>query len=322
MKHSIRIKSIETLPENFNDFRDNLSNQLGALFGADASASIKSTIKHSMNAQLHQDNVLTWAAVRDDGKTVGLLFMALHGCHAKITLLSILPDYRNRQIETRLMEKAINTVRQSGITTILFEMGLDDVWELDEIQGIQVIPRIMMRVPASDLAAKKQDAANLTRPIDKEHLSAVAVSIVRAYQNHPDSIIYRDVRENSEAAETLEQAMKGNFGQTYPQWMRMIWDGRLCRGGVIATRLFPETVFILQLFVYPEYQRQGNGSMLLAEVANAIEAKTPGDNIVLCVSEDNPAQHLYTKLGFKPVYKTLAYFWENIEGERISSGNR
>ena len=108
----------------------------------------------------------------------------------------------------------------------------------------------------------------------------------------------------------VEQAMAGNFGQTNPQWMRMIWDGKQCRGGVLATRLFPDTVFILQLFVHSEYQRQGNGRILLTALAKAVETEAPGNNLVLCVSADNPARHLYAQLGFKPFYETSVYLWE------------
>lgn len=310
MKKNLIIKTIDALPENFQAFRDSLSLKIGTLYGTDAAMSIKSSFKRVMNAQIHQENVLSWSARYKAGKTVGLLIMVLQGDRAKITMLDILPEYRNEPIEIYLLEEAIKSVQHAGIATILFDTALDDAYKLDQILGFKKFPRIMMRIPALELAQKKQDETVLTQPLDAEHLPYAATCIVDAYHNHPDGLIYREVRDKIEACNMLKMAMTGRFGDTDPQWMRMIWNEKHCKGGIVATRLFPETVFILQVFVDAAYHRQGFGRILLVELAKAVEKKAPGDTIVLCVSADNPARHLYANLGFSPFYTPSVYLWE------------
>lgn len=319
MKTCVHINAIDTLPENFTEFQNSIRTRVNFLYGVDAAQFVQTQLRRNVSGQIHRSDMLTWAAVDDGGTTVGLLAAALDGERARVVMFHVLPRHRGQGIEERMMTAAIESMDRAGIHAVLCDTLLDEA-PLDSgiMEGLQAYPRIMMRAPVAAMTGKQVGAASMTSPIREEQVNAIADCIISAYENHPDGHLYCEVREKTEAALMVKSAMNGAYGQTSVQWMRALWNGSQCQGGIIGTRLFPHTVFVLQIFVRPEYQGQGRGKLLFRELAGAVESGTSGSDFVLCVSADNPAVRLYAKLGFLPLYTTTAYLWEKFSGQERS----
>ncbi|MCK5862614.1 MAG: GNAT family N-acetyltransferase [Candidatus Hydrogenedentes bacterium] len=307
---AIDIQNIDTLPDNFLTFQTSISKRLNELYGEDAAQSFQANARHTLGEQLRRDNILAWAAVRENKQAVGLLSIALNGDRARVSLLYILPKYRAQKTEKLLINHAITVLKEVGVISVLCDTALGDDIKLEELPGLQAFPRIMMRMPAASLAIQNTCNKISSIPLQEKHINEVASCILHTYKNHPDGVLYQEIRKKNEAITMLEQVMQGIYGQSSPQWVRTLWMDQHCQGGIIGTRLFPKTVFVLQLFVHPHYQQQGKGKLLLTELAQKVEIECPGNMLVLCVSADNPAQHLYKRLGFQPFYNTTAYLWE------------
>ena len=316
MKTCVHIDAIDTLPDNFSEFQDSIRTRVNFLYGVDAAQFVQTQLRHNVSGQIHRSDMLTWAALGDRGDTVGLLIAALNGDRARVVMLHVLPGHFGQGIEGQLMIAAIEFMQKAGIQTVLCDTLLDEApLEPDIMEGLKAYPRIMMRAPVAAMTGKQVGVAPMTSPIREEQVNAIADCIISAYENHPDGYLYREVREKTEAALMIKSAMNGAYGQTSVQWMRALWNGTQCQGGIIGTRLFPHTVFVLQIFVCPECQGQGKGKLLFRELAGAVESGTSGNDFVLCVSADNPAVILYAKLGFVPLYTTTAYLWQKSNGE-------
>jgi ribosomal protein S18 acetylase RimI-like enzyme len=311
MKTCVHIEAIDTLPVNFPEFQQSIRVRVNSLYGADAAHSVQTLLRRNVAGQIHRSDMLTWAAVDATGTTVGLLAAALNGERARVILLHVLPDCLGQGIEGQLMTAAIESMRKAGIHRVLCDTLLgEDLLEPGIPEGLQAYPRIMMRSPVVNLTGNQTGTALVSMPMKDDQVNGIADCIISAYENHPDSRLYCEVRDREEAAVMIRHAMNGVYGQTSSRWIRALWNGSQCQGGIIGTRLFPHTVFVLQIFVRPECQRQGKGQLLFRELAEAVASDALENDLVLCVSADNPARNLYAKLGFVPLYATTAYLWQ------------
>ena len=79
--------------------------------------------------------------------------------------------------------------------------------------------------------------------------------------------------------------------------------------GIQVVERAPDSIHLLQIFILPEYQRRGIGSMLIERLlAEARSARLP---LRLSVLRVNPAFALYQRMGFKVVDATPErYFME------------
>lgn len=103
--------------------------------------------------------------------------------------------------------------------------------------------------------------------------------------------------------------------QTYRQNYPGAWLDLVVRGGVTLGRLYvhewKEELRIMDIALLPPYRDQGHGGALLNAVLEcAGELKW---RVSLMVEHNNPAQHLYQRLGFQPedathgVYRTWGW---------------
>ena len=64
------------------------------------------------------------------------------------------------------------------------------------------------------------------------------------------------------------------------------------------------------LFVLENYRKQGIAEQMMAR-AKAFAAQTNAKGLALETAVDNPAQHLYERLGWERDAGALHYFWKN-----------
>ena len=93
----------------------------------------------------------------------------------------------------------------------------------------------------------------------------------------------------------------------------MAWSGSTAVG---FTQLYPtyssvsmQAFYILiDLFVHPDHRKKGIGALLL-EAAQAFASQNGMKGLALETANDNPAQKLYERLGWKKDTEFLHYFW-------------
>ena len=68
------------------------------------------------------------------------------------------------------------------------------------------------------------------------------------------------------------------------------------RAGGLHVEVLPEQHFVRMIFLHPEFQRQGMGSLLLRQTYQ--QARDAGKPLYLKVIKSNPARRLYERLGF------------------------
>ncbi len=308
----MRIEAINALPGNFPQFQQEIGAGLGTLYGRQAAQFFLARARQALTEQLHQDDMLAWAAVSTYGDALGLLFVVLDGRLARVTLLHGLADYRDDTIACRLMVHALEVLRGAGVESILYDTAGTDAPNLDPLalrHGFIKCPRRLMRLEETDLLAPKRGHNRAGDCLSPERIAEAAACMVCAYENHPDCVLYRELSVHQEACLFLQRVMAGAYGQVSPHWIRAAWDGPQCVGGIVACRVFPGTLFILQLFTHPEYRGQGIASGMLADIAHEARQAGADTQLFLGVSENNPAAALYTRLGFKRIHSINAYVW-------------
>jgi ribosomal protein S18 acetylase RimI-like enzyme len=94
-------------------------------------------------------------------------------------------------------------------------------------------------------------------------------------------------------------AQKQHYEQAYPSCDFLVIE----LDGESIGRLYidrDETdIYIIDIALLPEHRRRGVGGMLLEEILE--EGRTTGKKVQIYVEHDNPARHLYDRLGFRHV---------------------
>ena len=309
---TMRIEPVNALPENFQQFQQEIGAGMGVLYGRQAELFFHARARQALTDQLHQDDMLAWAALSSRGDTLGLLFVILDGCLARVTLLHVLADSRDENIACLLMVHAIEVLRGAGVESILYDTAGADAPNLEALalrHGFIKCPRRLMRLEGAAILEQERRHNAAGECLPPERIAEAAACMVRAYENHPDRILYHELRVHQEACLFLRRVMAGAYGQVSPHWIRAAWDGPQCAGGIVACRVFPGTLFILQLFTHPEYRGQGIATGLIADIAQEARQGGADTQLFLGVSENNPAVALYSRLGFRPIHRTNAYVW-------------
>jgi len=71
--------------------------------------------------------------------------------------------------------------------------------------------------------------------------------------------------------------------------------------GVMITAKSAEAIFLVDVALLPEFRRSGTGTAILCNL------QKEGKKIILHVLRQNPAEHLYSRLGFVPIAEDSMY---------------
>ena len=78
------------------------------------------------------------------------------------------------------------------------------------------------------------------------------------------------------------------------------------RVGVVSYQIYPEYFYLEKIEIYPELQRQGYGSQMIADIISQADEKSLP--VELQVFKINPAIALYERLGFARIGETDFHF--------------
>jgi len=97
-----------------------------------------------------------------------------------------------------------------------------------------------------------------------------------------------------------------HYRKHYPgAFYLLICDGEEPIGRFYVDRAL-EDIHVLDITLVPERRGQGIGASILGDLLT--EAAASGKKVSLYVEKFNPAQHLYARLGFRPV-KDEGVYW-------------
>lgn len=96
----------------------------------------------------------------------------------------------------------------------------------------------------------------------------------------------------------IEQIKSGIYGEILSDYSGLLLQNATPVSGIIMT-LFEEVPLIVSVFTKNEYKKKGFGEILLRSVIEGIFKNTQYSEIILYVSENNPAISIYHKIGFK-----------------------
>jgi GNAT superfamily N-acetyltransferase len=138
-------------------------------------------------------------------------------------------------------------------------------------------------------------AAFTTIAFDETSLQESSTLMVRAYR---DTIDWEPGDNEAVAESEISATLQNAYGNFLAELSFTVLDAAGTAVAQIACAHDGRRPMVLFVYVDPIVQRQGLASWLMSTVAN--KARELGHTeIVLYVTAGNPAQHLYTRLGFR-----------------------
>jgi ribosomal protein S18 acetylase RimI-like enzyme len=304
-----KLQRIGELPPNFEEYIEEISLGIGAIYGTRAAQEYCRTARSGVEGSLAHPMVDAFA-IWEKGKAAGLLFTALRGNVGHISFIHVLRGYTGRGFEARLVREAVRTLRAGGVAGIVAEcipfgpLDLDAVYRQLRFNRVE---RLLMTAPV--------EAAGLvcTRPLRTGQLRdvqwpAVAQLIVNTYRDHVDRALHAEVRDEAGALAFLESVTTGGYGNWRGEFGRVIVCKGEYVGAVLGCLLSQDVGFLLQVVVRPELQGRGFGTQLVRELALMFR-EAGSERMALGVTAANPAVRLYARLGFGPRLNVNAYAW-------------
>ncbi len=304
------VRRLEGLPDNFDEFLDEVAAGLRDLYGPRAADAYRRTAPNTVRAAISHPSVEALAV--DDGPQVAGFLLALTRLNvAQVSFIHVLSRHAGRGIEQQLLEEAVRRLRNAAVEGIVAEFvplcGLD----LDEtyaMLGFDRVERLLMtaRLGSPRLAPPGPEGI----VCDERNAADVAAVIVEAYRDHPGRKLHAEVRTQESALEFVRSALQGGYGLAHPGFVRgVVRDGQLA-AAIVGCEVAPDVGFVLQVVVDPAYQRQGLGSQLLRQLAQRFRQAGLA-RMALGVTKTNPALGLYERLGFRPLRPVTAHFrWD------------
>lgn len=302
------VQQLESLPENFDLFLAEVSNGMRGIFGDAAGDYYRDVMEPGFMINLTHPSVAVLGIM--DGNALAAYTLAVHrGDHGEIPFLHVLRCYERRGLEDALLRAATAHLQQAGARRILCEFVPCCALTLDDTMGAMgfiAVARQLMRAPLDAPALKIARTSTATGA--PECLGDMAACLVDAYVDHPERELHNEALDLARAAAYLNSAAAGEYGASHPGYMRAAYINGHCAGMAAGCETPPGLGFVLHVAVAREYQRQGIGRALLVDMARIFRAQGLR-HMGLGVSLDNPALHLYERLGFTPLCPIDTYVW-------------
>lgn len=227
-----------------------------------------------------------------------------------ITFVHVLKPYVGQGIEAELARAAVAGLRADNVIGISAEPVALCPLELDDVfasLGFTKIERQLMEAP---LSARPLSASVLIESVtaDARDYAQVAEVIVNAYRDHPGRNLHAEVRTLAGAEAFVRTAADGAYGPARPGFVRLLQRAGTPLAAIVGCEAAPGIGFVLQVVVRPEARGLGLGTQLILELAQCFR-EAGLTRIALGVTDDNPARHLYERLGFRKIMPVNAYVW-------------
>lgn len=305
----ITIRLLRALPPNFAEFVDEIGAGLRALYGQAGEAEYREVAPSRFQATLNHLGVDLWGAF-DGERAVGMLTAIERDGVGHIVFTHILQSYCGQDIESALIERGIQALKDCGVDGIISEcVPFCELAEAASYAGLGFTPieRAIMRADIGTFSfehAHKEE----TLLLEPEDQAEAAEVLVEAYADHSARVLHPAFHSERSALAFVSGIVAGDFGVTRPEYCRILRvDGRLA-GVIFGAQAAPDVGFVLQIAVPPAFQGCGLGTVLLGDLADAFEHAGMA-RIALGVTMDNPARRLYERLGFTIRQRITAYTW-------------
>jgi ribosomal protein S18 acetylase RimI-like enzyme len=290
------------------------------VYGPAAERDYRRSVRQRFAATLAHPQVdaLAWT---ENGAAAGIVWSTSRDDVGYIGFVHVLSEHAGRGIEDKLLAQAVANRRQEGVRAIVCEsltFARMDLARAFGALGFDRVQRLIMVAPLSTPALALEGPVESV-PCTRECWRDAAAVIADAYRDHPDRRIHPDVHSVDSCEAFVTNAARGSYGYADEAYVRAILrDGRVA-GTVLGCEVAPETGFVLQVAVRPEFQGIGIGARILRELAEEFR-KTGLKDVALGVTAANPAKRLYERLGFEPRRPVDTYiWWRNPEEQRPAS---
>jgi ribosomal protein S18 acetylase RimI-like enzyme len=254
-------------------------------------------------------------AVRVDGQTVGYAYYGTAGCLGVIAGLVVSPDWSSADVGEMLLKKAVDEVREKGVSRIESQfLSIDCPWLAPafERQGFRAYWREVLRL---DIRRPRRAVSPSARvdlePWQETHFRD-AVPIMRAaYHGGVEAEIHARYHTLDGCQMVLDDILnQGSCGTLVADASALARDRGQGIGFVVVTEVAPRQGHLAQVAVLPEYQGRGIGQSLLEFCVSRL-AELRFDTLSLIVSRSNDrALRTYQAIGFQSVLAFPAFVWE------------
>lgn len=303
------LRRIARLPDNFDEFVDEVAQGLGGLYGPAAEARYRESAAKDVRAALRHPATDAVAFLHGD-RVVGMLMAVLRDRVCEISFTHVLKGHAGRGVEKRMIAESVNTFRAGGADGILSECITFCPLEEEEVYaelGFAKVDRAIMGAELGGLAFHSDEPA-ASRPLGLRDGPEAAEIIVEAYEGHPGRSLHNEVRTPSAALAFINSVTSGGYGEVRDAYVRVLHCKGDPAGVIVGCEVAPDVGFVLQVAVRPACQGRGLGSRLVRELAGVF-AEAGLDRMALGVTWDNPARRLYERLGFASWRRLNAYVW-------------
>ncbi len=145
-----------------------------------------------------------------------------------------------------------------------------------------------------------------TRPLDPTE-EAFAYQVYASTRLEELTLIPWTDEQKDAFARMQFQIRDQQYRAEYPEALTEIILCNDVPAGTMITSQTADTLFLVDIALLPHFRGTGIGARILREL------QVQGKKIILHVAKDNPAQHLYSRLGFVTVAEDSMYLcmeWE------------
>lgn len=304
-----QLRRLSALPANFDAFKTELAQGIGALYGSAAGAEYEQIARDRFLAAIAHPAVDALAMV--EGKdALALLWSVRREEMGEIGFLHVLREHEGCGYESMLLREAVRALRAKPVDFIVSEFlpacRLNTAETFTDL-GFTRIDRVLMRAPLAG-EALQPDACPMVRSVDRADWARAADTLVSAYRDHPGSPLHPEVRNREEALLFMERAALGGYGKWLPAYFRAIPGEEGYEAVILGCEVAPDTGFVLHVATRRACRGRGYGAALLRDLG--AQFRRQGLRyMALGVTAANPARRLYERLGFTLLREVEAWSW-------------
>ena len=309
---SNRIVALREPPANMAAFLAETAKGLGQLYGQPAADEYIAKAPGILRETLVHPGVRAFALLNDRHEAQAIAMAVMRPPIADIVYLHVLAQCSGQGAEAELLHHLLTHLQNEPIEGIVGEYlptQPQDVEATYAAFGFTSKNRALMLAPL-DAPGLQLDGPIDSTPFAAADWDLAAEVLVDAYREHPGRRDHLEVRDHPHASAFLRTVANGGYGYFQPSFARVSRTGNGQRpdGMIIGSRAAPGVGFVLHVAVRRAAQGRGIGRRLVQELADTYRL-AGFEQMALGVTDDNPARHLYERLGFRLARNITAWYW-------------